>query len=217
MYPLLKTFRSLFKVNLWGLMFACAVLAVAVVLGAAGMITWVTNYFVHIKMGWLDMIFNGMIASITGIAGWFMMPALIVLIAGMFQEKAIYRVETVYYPDFVSNEEPKFWPDAWHDIKFTLWALFLNILIIPLNFFGIGFILSIILNSYIIGREFFESAAGYHLGKKKAKELSQQNKKVILGGGLVITLMALIPLLNLFTPIVAIVWMVHVFHNLYKR
>jgi len=214
MYPFVKTLSSLKKANLLGLMLACAVLAVVVVLGAVGLITWITAHLVNIQMGWLDTLFNLMVGTLTGIGGWFMLPALTVFIAGMFQEKTINRVEGIYYPNSVRSEEPKFWPDAWHDIKFTLWALFLNILVLPLYLFGIGFVVSILINSYLLGREFFESAAGYHLGKPEAKELGQQNKRAIYGGGFVITLMTLIPLLNLFVPIIAVVWMVHVYHGL---
>jgi CysZ protein len=143
-----------------------------------------------------------------------MLPALVVLIAGMFQERTIDRVERAYYPDEVRKEEPRFWPDVKHDIRFTLWALFLNILVLPLYFIGIGFIVSIALNSYLLGREFFEGAAGYHVGKPEAEKLGQQNKAAVYGGGLVITLMTLLPGVNLFVPIFAIVWMVHVYHGL---
>ena len=146
-----------------------------------------------------------------------MLPVLTVLIAGMFQETVIHRIEFVYYPDNIREESPKFWPDLLHDIKFTIWALLLNLIILPLYFIGIGFVASIILNSYLLGREFFESAAGYHLGKPEAKNLGTQNRFAIFIGGLVITLLALIPVINLFIPIFAVVWMVHVYHKIIKK
>jgi CysZ protein len=198
-------------------MLACAGLAVALVLVAVGIITWLTAHLLNFEMDWLNTLVNWIVAVITGIAGWFMLPVFIVLIAGMFQEKTIHRVECVYYPDKVRTEQPRFWPDMSHDIRFTLRALFLNILVLPLYLFGIGFIVSIVLNSYLLGREFFESAAGYHIGKPKAKYIGQQNRGVVYGGGLVITLFTLVPVLNLFVPIFAIVWMVHVYHGLRKN
>jgi CysZ protein len=115
------------------------------------------------------------------------------------------------------TEEPKFWPDFVHDIKFTLRALLLNILILPFYFFGAGFILSIALNSYLLGREFFESAAGYHLGKIQAAELGRQYKGAVYCGGFVITLLTLVPFLNILVPIWAVVWMVHVYHFVQKK
>jgi len=137
-----------------------------------------------------------------------------VLISSLFQEAAIQRVERVYYPDVIRSEVLKFWPEILHDLKFTGLAVALNVLIMPLYLFGIGFPASILLNSYLLGREFFESAAGYHLGKTSARELGLLHKKAMYGGGFVITVMAIVPFLNLFVPILAIVWMVHVYHQI---
>jgi len=217
MFPLIQTFKSLKEANLFSIMILCAILAVVVVLALVVSITWITGYLVNFEKEWIDTLFTWIMGIVTGIGGWFMLPALTVLIGGMFQEKVIDRVEKAFYPDSSRTETPKFWPDFWHDIKFTGWALFLNILVLPLHFFVIGFFVSIILNSYLLGREFFESAAGYHLGKNEASELGKQNLRIVYGGGLVITLMTLIPILNLFVPIIAVVWMVHVYHGIKKK
>jgi hypothetical protein len=37
---------------------------------------------------------------------------------------------------------------------------------------------------------------------------------LMYGGGFVITVMAIVPVLNFFVPILAIVWMVHVYHRI---
>ncbi len=213
MYPFLKTFDSLKKANLVPMMLTCAALAVVVVLGSIGATTWITAHLVNTNIGWLDTVINLTAGIITGIGGWFMLPVLTVLIGGLFQEIVIQRVERIYYPDSVRSKTIKFWSEAWHEIKFTLWALLLNILVLPLFVFGIGFVISILLNSYLLGREFFENAAGYHVGKKKGKELIRQNRLTIYGGGFIITMTTLLPVLNLFVPILAIVWMVHVYHR----
>jgi CysZ protein len=164
MFPLAKTIASIKKAKLIGIMLACAVLALVVILCAAGLVTWVTSALVNLKWGWLDGLVAGAAGIAAGAGGWFMLPALTALIAGMFQERVIHKVEKACYPNDMRQEEPKFWPDILHDIKFTLWALFLNIIILPFYLIGIGFILSIALNTHLLGREFFESAAGYHLG-----------------------------------------------------
>ena len=133
-FPFLKTFSSIFKAKLLTIMIACAILAVVVVFVLVTAITWISAVLIQIDIGWLDTLVGWVIGLITGIGGWFILPVLTVLIAGMFQETVIHRVEFVYYLDKVRSESPKFWPDIWHDIKFTLWALFLNLIILPLYF-----------------------------------------------------------------------------------
>jgi len=212
-----KTFRSLVQKQLVGLMLLCAVLALVVVVVLAGGMTWLTANLVSLETGWLDTSVNWMVGIVLGIGGWFMLPVLVVLVSGVFQDITIYKVEKVEYPDKKREEEPLLWPDLLHDIRFTIKALFLNLLVLPFYLVGIGFLLSIALNSYLLGREFFESAAGYHLGKPKAREMGRRHRRLIYSCGLVLTLLTLMPVVNLFVPIIAVVWMVHVFHHLVGR
>ncbi len=214
MHQISLTLKTLTKARLLGFMLLSAALAVLVVLGAVALITWVTGHFVNFETAWIDSAFTWVVGIVVGIGGWFMLPALTVLVGGIFQEGVIYRVEKVYYTESQRSRPPKFWPDFWHDLKFTFRALFLNLLVLPSYFLGIGFVISILLNSYLLGREFFEGAAGYHLGKPEARELGRENLRKVYGGGLAITLMTLMPVVNMFVPIIATVWMVHVYHGI---
>ena len=130
-----------------------------------------------------------------------------------FQETTIHRVEKTDYPETVRQNPPRFWPDFIHDIRFTLWALFLNILVLPTYLIGIGPVVAVLLNSYLLGREFFESAAGYHRGKAQAKKLARYHGGTVYFGGFVITALTITPVINLFAPIIALVWMVHIYHS----
>lgn len=213
--PFRLTLQSLFKARLIGLMIVCALLAVVIVVLLVVGITALTGWAVDFETPWVDKLFNWATGLILGVCGWFMLPVLTVLVAGMFQETVIHRVERAFYPQAMRKEAPAFWPDAWHDVKFTLLALVLNLLVLPFYLLGIGFAMSIALNSYLIGREFFESAAGHHLGKAQARQLGRRHWRNILLGGLILTLLTLVPLVNLFIPIIAVVWMTHVYHHLY--
>lgn len=214
MQPAARTVRSITRAGLVGLMLLCAGSALLVVIALIAGITWLTANLVSLEWHWLDITVNWLVGVVLGIGGWFMLPVLVILISGVFQEATIHRVERVEYPDKVRTGEPHFWPDVVHDIRFTLKALFLNLLILPFYLIGIGFLLSVLLNSYLLGREFFESAAGYHLGKPKAREIGRRHGMLIYSSGLVLTLLTLLPGVNLFAPIIAIVWMVHLYHGL---
>jgi len=208
-----KTLHSIAKREMLGLMFVCAALAVLVVLALVLGITLLAADLVALQRSWLDTAITWLVGVVLGIGGWFMLPVLLILISAAFQEITINEVEQTEYPEEKRAEQPHFWTDIRHDIRFTLKALLLNLLILPFYFIGIGFLLSVLLNSYLLGREFFENAAGYHLGKPRARELGRRHKKLIYGSGLVITLLTLLPVANLFSPIIAVVWMVHVYHE----
>jgi len=196
-----KTLHSITQARLISLMLLCAALGFLLVLALVAGITWLTADMVSLERQWLDTTINWLVGIATGIGGWFMLPVLVVIIAGVFQEITIHRVEQAEYPDEMRSEEPHFWADILHDVRFTIKALTLNLLVLPLYFFGIGFVLSVLLNSYLLGREFFES----------------RHRRMVYGSGFVFTLLTLTPIVNLISPIIAIVWMVHVYHGMDKQ
>ncbi|MFA5717419.1 MAG: EI24 domain-containing protein [Desulfobulbaceae bacterium] len=209
-----RTARSISRAGLIGLMLLCAGLALLVVIALGAGLTWLTANLVSLKWQWLDITINWLVGIMLGVGGWFMLPVFVVIISGAFQERTIHRVERAEYPDKVRSGEPRFWPDVMHDIRFTLKAVFLNLLILPFYFIGIGFLLSVLVNSYLLGREFFESAAGYHVGKPQARQIGRRHRMLLFSSGLALTVLALLPGVNLFAPIIAVVWMVHGYHAL---
>ena len=73
-------------------------------------------------------------------------------------------------------------------------------------------ILFLVLNSYLLGREYFELVAVRHFLTQDARKIRRAHRdSVFLAGGL-ITVMFMIPFLNLLAPIVGAAMMVHVFH-----
>lgn len=209
-----KTLHSITRRGMLGLMLLCAALAVLVVLSLWSGLTWLTADLVSLERSWLDTSVKWVVGIVLGIGGWFMLPVLVILVSAAFQEITIRKVEQADYPGTVRAGEPDFWTDLRHDIRFALKALLLNLLILPFYFIGIGFLLSVALNSYLLGREFFENAAGYHLGKPGARELGRRHVRLVYGSGLAITLLTLVPVANLFSPIIALVWMVHLYHGI---
>ena len=215
MNRLLKTCRSLVKANLIGIMLVCAALAIAIVAGLVVALMWLTAHLVNLNAGWQNTLLTWSVGLLSGIGGWFMLPALTVLLAGLFQDIVMERVERLDYPHCTRRVERAFWPEFWYDVRFTGWAVLLNLAVLPCYVFGIGFALSILLNSYLVGREFFDIAAGFHLGKMNAQTLRQKHRQTVYGGGLVITCLTLIPLINLLVPLFALVWMIHVYHAIF--
>jgi CysZ protein len=95
-------------------------------------------------------------------------------------------------------------------------VLAINILALPLVFTGFGAIVLIIINAYLLSREYFEMAAMRHLDKQDAQDLRQDNGFPIFVAGLLPAVMALVPFVNLLVPIFATSYFVHVFKRVQK-
>ena len=156
------------------------------------------------------------ITVLTSIICLALMPTLLPAIAAQFQESIANRIEEVDYPEYMPPKGDRSWHiEMWEEVKFVGLLILLNIFILmfiwipPLYFLAYyGF------NSYLIGREFFETAAARHVGRVEARRLRRANRMPALLAGLTIVVLANIPLVNLTAPFIGVTLMVHLYHLL---
>jgi CysZ protein len=136
------------------------------------------------------------------------------LFAGLFLEEIAGAVEDKNYPADPPGKDQPFWQGLWLALKFTAVLVVLNLLALPLYFIPIvGVAVFWLLNGYLLSREYFELVALRHLGPKEAASLRRTHRLPLLTAGFLVAALASVPLLNLFVPLFATAFMVHV----YKR
>ncbi len=162
-----------------------------------------------VSTGWLDTVIDWVAGLGTLVLAWFLFPALLPLVASIFQEQMAGRIETQEY----GLQEPSALPVSQEVVagaKFAGYSLFLNVIILPL--YLIPPLIPVIyygLNSYLLGREFFESVAGRRIGRQQAMALRRANRLPVLCAGLMTALSATLPLATLIAPFIGIVVTVH--------
>ncbi|MGH9808822.1 MAG: EI24 domain-containing protein, partial [Terriglobia bacterium] len=82
---------------------------------------------------------------------------------------------------------------------------------------GVNLIAFYLGNGYLLGREYFELAAMRHLPIEDVKRLRKANVGYVWMCGLIIAVIASVPILNLITPIFATAFMVHIYKQLTVR
>lgn len=153
-----------------------------------------------------------------GIIAYMLLPVLLPLIAAFFQESIANRIEEKDYPEFMPPAcERPFFHELWEDSKFVALVLALNILLVWTYFIPVVNLFTYYgLNGYLIGREFFETAATRHLGKTKAKALRRRYRFPAFLCGICIVFLTNIPLVQLIAPFVGVALMVHLYHLMPK-
>ena len=206
---LLKTFRTMGRsyfltMLLLPLLVTAAVFGVFIV--AIGYLLSATAF---VSTGWLDVILDWTAGLGTVVLAWFLFPALLPLVASIFLEQIAGRIERQEY----GLEDPPSLPVSQEMVagaKFAGISLSLNLASLPLYlipplipavYYG--------LNSYLLGREFFESVAGRHMGRKAANALRREHRLLVLFSGLMIALCATLPLATLIAPFVGVAVAVH--------
>ena len=175
-----------------------------------------TNLFTF----WLFEAFADMLGGITAIViAWLLFPTLASFFITLFLEDIVEAVESRYYPNTLLEKINN--PSATFviSLRFTVIALFLNILAIPFYFFTIwfpplGIFVFYCLNGYLLGREYFELVALRHIKLKDISTIRQSNSWQLFLFGSVTTFLFTIPIINFLTPILGVAGMTHFFRKL---
>lgn len=213
-----KTLKASTYSSFWVLVIQCALLC-AVLLGLVFFsISSLLLNFTITSTSWLDGAIDvfGVIGS--GVLAWFLFPALLPVIILLFHEKVASTVEKEEYQDCIQQKSENLMEAIWHELKFCLWALLLNIICLPFYLVPlINVAVYYLLNSYLLGKETFNIISTRYVDRKTSIQLWKSNKYTILGAGFLITVLSNIPFLNLITPIFAIVFMVHIAKSLVRQ
>jgi CysZ protein len=147
-----------------------------------------------------------------GVLAWFLFPLLYPVIMSFFDDYIAEAIERQDYPH-LPKAEPPFWPTFAHDLKFTLKAIGLNILCLPLYLMPvINIVVYYTLNGYLLGSQFFRMAAGRRAHYKESEQLRRRHRGTVILAGVLISICATIPFLNLAAPILGVATLLHLFH-----
>jgi CysZ protein len=177
-------------------------------------LVWLFNHFVTVPWGWVETTID-IVAGAGFIVGLVFLAAPVSsLIAGLYLDEIAEKVELTAFPADPSGQPLPLAQVLVSSVKFfgvvilaNLFALIL--LLLP----GINLVAFLLVNAYLLGREYFELAALRFRPYDEARDLRRANGGRIFAAGLFVALFVMIPVVNLATPLFATAFMV----RLHKR
>ena len=214
-----KAFRSLFLPGMMGVFVLSLVVTVVslIVFGFAAVYTG-THVFPPLVnsvggaeyVSWVPWI----VTIGVWVMAWFLFPLVMPLISLFYSNTMARIIERDEYNALPAVNPNSFAAEFWHNLAFAVKAIFLNIIILPLYLLPVANIFIFYgLNGYLLGSQFYMVAATRNLTYAQAKEARRKDSGVIFWGGVAITFMATIPIVNLFAPFWGIALMVHLFRD----
>lgn len=205
------TFRRVLWRSLLVSMAVFAVLAVVLWFGVA--------MLPDTEQTWLDWVIG--FASGVGffVAMLLLFPAVMTAAVGLFLDDIADAVEQRYYPGDPRGRALPFWPALGGSLRFLGIVIGVNLLLLPiygvLIFFPpFMYALSLLVNGFLVSREYFEVVAWRYLPRSEADRLRRRHRGDLWLCGVIIVLLLTIPLINFVVPIVATAFMVHVYKRL---
>ena len=148
----------------------------------------------------------------------FLFPAVIGVVSGMFLERVADAVEKRHYPHLPPAREQGLGEVLSTTLVFLLAIVVLNLVALLLSWIlPIALPIFLLLNGYLLGREYFELVALRRLSPVEARDMRRRHRGRILVSGVAIAVLLMIPLVNLLAPILATAFMVNEFQLIVKR
>ena len=152
------------------------------------------------------------------ILGWLLFRATAIAIMGIFADGVVEAVERKHYPAALAACHPPSWSlslrlataSAVRAIGFNLLALPLYILLLVT---GIGTLLAVTaVNAPLLGRDLGEMVAIRHMDRAAMRDwlAATRSKRLLLG--LAVTILFVVPGINLLAPILGAAMATHLFH-----
>ncbi|NBJ09343.1 sulfate transporter family protein [Microvirga arsenatis] len=144
----------------------------------------------------------------------YLLPAVSAIVAGYFLDDVAEVVESKDYPVDPPGRALPFGQALLYGIRFAGLSLLVNFAALFLLFIpGINIAAFFVANAYLLGREYFELAAGRFWSAEEVARLRHEHRGTVLAAGAVLAGLVLVPVLNLLVPIFGATMMVH----LHKR
>ncbi len=147
---------------------------------------------------------------------FFLMAPVAALFAGLYLDDVSAKLEQKHYARDIPGKPLPTVKALIVGLQFGLLVLAVNILALPLVFTGFGAIALVVINAYLLSREYFEMAAMRHLERQEAKDLRLQYGFHVFVAGLLPAAMALVPFLNLLVPIFSTSYFLHLFKRVQR-
>jgi len=166
---------------------------------------------VELSWPWADWAMGLGIGIFLVIASLFLMPPTVSLFAGLFLDEVAVLVERKHY----SMDKPGIalsgFASLWMALRFFALGLLVNLLLLPSIAFGVGAILMLGVNAYLISREYFEMAAMRHMTAYEARDLRRNNAAMVFVAGIIPAVLSFTPLVNLIAPLFSTGYFIHLF------
>lgn len=206
-------FAQLFDRAILGVLGICAVLSLIVFAALWWAVDWLLTD-VLVDSGWLRTALDwlGVLASL--VLAWLLFPLVASTFVGLFLDRVARIVERRHHPHLPPAPGLPWYQSLFASLRFLLLLVVANVLLLVLWFFPVAWpIAFVVVNGFLVGREYFDLVALRRLDVGAARALRRRHEGELLLTGAGLTLLMAVPFVNLIAPVFATAAMVHRFEQ----
>lgn len=170
-----------------------------------------------VGIGWLDTVISWLGSLATAIIAILLFPATVNLVSSVFLDRVAAAVERRHYPHAAETaREVPLSTAILSGLRLFVVAVVLNLALLPVYLVlpGVNIAIYLLVNGYLLGREFHELVALRHLRAEEATALRRKRRFAVVGAGILMTAIATVPIVNLVVPVLSAAFFTHRFQTL---
>ena len=135
------------------------------------------------------------------------------LFASFYLEGIARKIEAEYYPADPRASGAPFGAALFAGLRLATLVILVDLALLPVDVAvpGIAELVTLLVNGWLLGREYFELVALRHFSRTATYALRRRHAGGVFLAGAVISILTAVPLVNLFAPLIGTAFMVHVF------
>jgi CysZ protein len=141
------------------------------------------------------------------------------LFASFYLDTIAEAVEAKFYPADSKAPGTPFFTALRAGTRLAVTIVLINLALLPfeVELPLVGEIGALLVNGWLLGREYFELAALRHMPQGAVEALRRSHRSGVFFAGLLISVLSIIPVANLFAPLFGSAFMVHLFKRYQER
>ncbi len=197
--------------RLWRVVLKSALASLGLLAVLVAALAWLTRALVATGIAWLDPLVPWLTAAGGLIAGLLLLPVATMSVMGLFADEVAAAVEARNYPDWPPAAPQGLFEALGQALRLLVATVLLNILALPLYLLlpGANLVIFLVLNGYLLGREYFETVAQRRLSAGEVRRVRRRHRGRIFLAGVAVAGLALVPIANLLVPVAGTALMVH--------
>ncbi len=176
------------------------------------------QYLPVARWPWFQLLLNVATPILAVGLAWFLGAPVAALFASLFLGEIADAVDRKYYPRDISSPGAPVLTNLIVGLKFAAALLAVSLVLLPFDVMlpGLGSLVSLSVNGWLLGAEYFALVGLRHHSRATVDAMRQRHALGILGAGLAIAALASIPIVEFVAPLFGVAFMVHVFKH-YER
>ncbi len=172
-----------------------------------------------VQPAWLDTVIDVAGGVAVFLVALVFFPAVVTVFVGLFLEGIAAAVEARHYPDLAPPRAVPLGESIAGAVSFAAVSIGLNLIALPVYILvpAANIVLYLMLNGYLLGREYHELVAARRLDRHALTMERHKHRARLLIAGMVIAGVMLVPVVNLLAPVIATALMVHTVQTLRVR